>query len=85
MYEQARAMAVGNIGRMRKRDRLVPRYDWSACNTLRRLMLTFSEMQLNLFHNITIFNTREVMSYYLPHTCTITILAHEFTILFTTH
>ena len=57
VYEQARAMAVDNIGRMRKRDSSVPRYDWSACITLRILMITFSEMQSNLLHSITMFNT----------------------------
>ena len=65
MYKQSRAMAVDTIERMRKRDSLVPRYDWSACNTLRRLIITFSEMQSNLLHSIKIFNTWEM---YVCHT-----------------
>ena len=84
VYEQARAMAVDNIGRMRNR---VPSYDWSACNTLRRLMKTLSVLQSNFLQSITIFNTREMyvchtiyhtlvllpyyhanLPYYLPHT-----------------
>ena len=60
MYEQARAMDVDNIGMMRKIDSLVPRYDWSTCNILRRLMITFSEMQSNLLHSIIILNMRKM-------------------------
>ena len=40
------------ILKVEKRDYLVPRYDLLVGNTLRRLIITFSEMQSNLTVNV---------------------------------
>ena len=68
-------MAVGNIGRMRTRDSLVPRYDIQYVDEINDNFLRDAIESIAQFYNFQY--PRDVsMSYYLPHTCTLNILSH---------
>ena len=84
VYEQTRALANDNIGRMGKRvlfrDMIgQPAIEEINDNFLRDAIESIAQYYIFLYPG------DASMSYYLSHTCAIIILTHKLTILFATH